>query len=83
MSKKRKIVQQLQERINKIDREIDKLIQDRYLHTSTIRELLKKTCEESDDSEQEGSVSDSSIEIIPSENTLRSFRTIHGWGILS
>jgi hypothetical protein len=54
MSKRRKIIQQLQERINKIAREIDKLIQDRYLHTSTIQELLKTTSEEeSDDSERQ------------------------------
>jgi hypothetical protein len=75
MSKRRKIIQQLQERINKIDQEIDKLIQGRYLHTSTIRELLKKTSEEeSDDSEQEVSMSDFSIKTIPSENILKSFK---------
>jgi hypothetical protein len=75
MSKRRKIIQQLQERINKIDQEIDKLIQGRYLHTSTIRELLKKTSEEeSDDSEQEVSMSDVSIKTIPSENILKSFK---------
>jgi len=63
MSERRKIIQQLQERITKINEEIEKLIQDRYLHTCTIQELLKKSSEE-DDSEEEGSVSDLSIKII-------------------
>jgi DNA-binding transcriptional MerR regulator len=57
MSQRRKIIQKLQERINKI------------------RELLKKSSEEeSDDSEQEISVPDLSIEIIPPENILKSFK---------
>jgi chaperonin cofactor prefoldin len=63
MSERRKIIQQLQERITKINEEIEKLIQDRYLHKCTIQELLKKSSEE-DDSEEEGSVSDLSIKII-------------------
>jgi chaperonin cofactor prefoldin len=63
MSERRKIIQQLQERITKINEEIEKLIQDRYLHKCTIQELLKKSFEE-DDSEEEGSVSDLSIKII-------------------
>jgi hypothetical protein len=69
MSERRKIIQQLHERISKIDQEIDKLIQDRYLQTCMTRELLKKKSEEeSDDSEQEGSVSDLSIKVIRPEN---------------
>jgi hypothetical protein len=52
MSERRKIIQQLHERISKIDQEIDKLIQDRYLQTCMTRELLKKSSEEeSNDSE--------------------------------
>ena len=63
MSERRKIIQQLQERITKINEEIEKLIQDRYFHKCTIQELLKKSSEE-DDSDEEGSVSDLSIKII-------------------
>jgi chromosome segregation ATPase len=43
MNNRTKIIKQLQEWISKIDEEIDKLLQDRYLHTRTIRELTKKT----------------------------------------
>jgi hypothetical protein len=76
MSERRKIIQQLQEWINKINEEIEKLIQDRYIHTCMIRELLKKSSEEeSNDSEEEASVSDLSIEIIPPENKLKSFKS--------
>ncbi len=68
MSNRRsKIIKQLQERISKIDKEIDKLIQDRYLHTCSIRELSKKSYkEENNNSDSEGEVSgsDLSIEII-------------------
>jgi hypothetical protein len=71
MSERRRIIQQLQERITKIDEEIEKLIQDRYLHTCTIRELLKKSSEE-DNSEEEVSVSDLSIKII---YKLKSFKS--------
>jgi len=76
MSERRKIIQQLQEGINKINEEIEKHIQVRCLHTCTMRELLKKSSEEgSDDSEEEVSVSDLSIEIIPPENKLKSFKS--------
>jgi hypothetical protein len=71
MSERRRIIQQLQERITKIDEEIEKLIQDKYLHTCTIRELLKKSSEE-DNSEEEVSVSDLSIKII---YKLKSFKS--------
>jgi hypothetical protein len=74
MSNRRsKIIKQLQERISKIDKEIDKLIQDRYLHTCSIRELSKKSYkEENNDSDSEGEVSgsDLSIEIIMPEDKL-------------
>jgi hypothetical protein len=71
MRERRKIIQQLQERINKINKEIEKLIQHRYLHTCMTRELLKKSSqEESNDSEEEVSVSDLSIKIIPPEKKL-------------
>jgi hypothetical protein len=74
MSNRRsKIIKQLQERISKIDEEIDKLIQDRNLHTCTIRELSKKSYkEENNDSDSEGEVSgsDLSIKIIIPEDKL-------------
>jgi hypothetical protein len=74
MSNRRsKIIKQLQERISKIDKEIDKLIQDRYLHTCSIRELSKKSYkEENNNSDSEGEVSgsDLSIEIIMPEDKL-------------
>jgi uncharacterized protein (DUF885 family) len=62
MSERRRIIQQLQEQIRKIEEEIEKLIQDRYLHSSTIRELLKERSEENNDSEEE--ILELSIEII-------------------
>jgi len=68
MSNRRsKIIKQLQERIIKIDEEIDKMLQERYLHTCTIKELSKKSYKEENnhsDSEEEISGSDLSIEII-------------------
>jgi len=68
MSNRRsKIIKQLQERIIKIDEEIDKILQERYLHTCTIKELSKKSYKEENndsDSEEEVSGSDLSIEII-------------------
>ena len=74
MSNRRsKMIKQLQERISKIDEEIDKLIQDRYLHICMIRELSKKSYkEENNDSDSEGEVSgsDLSIEIITPEDRL-------------
>jgi hypothetical protein len=76
MSNRRsKMIKQLQERISKIDEEIDKLIQDRYLHICMIRELSKKSYkEENNDSDSEGEVSgsDLSIEIITPEDRLGS-----------
>jgi predicted nucleic acid-binding Zn-ribbon protein len=73
-----KIIKQLQERISKIDEEIEKLIQNRYLHTCTIRELSKKTYKEENnnsDSGEEVSGSDLSIEITPPEDRLSSFKS--------
>jgi hypothetical protein len=76
MRERRKIIQQLQERINKINKVIEKLIQDRYLHMCMTRELLKKSSqEESNDSEEEVSVSDLSIKIIPPEKKIKSFKS--------
>jgi phenylalanyl-tRNA synthetase alpha subunit len=73
MSKRRRIIQQLQERIHKIDEEIKKVIQDRYIHSSTIRELSKECSEGSNDSEEE--ISELSIEIISQEDKLKPFKS--------
>ena len=76
MSDRRRIIQQLQEQIRKIDEEIEMFIQDRYLHSSTIRELSKERSEESknsNDSEEE--ISELSIEIISQEDKSRPFKS--------
>jgi seryl-tRNA(Sec) selenium transferase len=73
MDDRRRIIQQLQEWIKQIDEEIEKLIQDRYLHSSTIRELSKERSEGSNDSEEE--ILELSIEIIPQENKLKPFKS--------
>jgi len=80
MSNRTKIIKQLQERISKIDEEIDKLLQDRYLHTRTIRELLKKTYNDENNDSDSGEVSevsgsDLSIEIIIPEEKVSSLKT--------
>jgi len=69
MSKKLLIIQQLQERIIKINEEIEQLNQDRDLFSSIIRELYKEKSDRSSDSE--GEVSELSIEIIPPETKLK------------
>ena len=65
MSERRRIIQQLQEQINQIDEEVEKLNIDRDLHSSMIRELYKEHSERSSDSEEE--LSELSIEIKPPE----------------
>jgi hypothetical protein len=77
MSNRTKIIKQLQERFSEIDKEIDKLLQDRYLHTRNIKELSKKTYnDKNNDSdsgeESEVSGSDLSIEIIIPEEKVSS-----------
>jgi hypothetical protein len=77
-NKRSKINKQLQEWISKIDEEIEKLIQDRYLHTCTIRELLKITYKEENnnsDSGEEVSGSALSIEITAPEDRLSSIKS--------
>jgi len=68
MSKKLLIIQQLQERIIKINEEIEQLNQDRDLFSSIIRELYKEKYRSSD---SEGEVSELSIEISPTETKLK------------
>jgi hypothetical protein len=80
MSNRTEIIKQLQEWISKIDKEIDKLLQDRYLHTHTIRELSKKTYKEENNDSDSGEVSevsgsDISIEIIIPEEKVCSFKS--------
>ena len=80
MSNRTKIIKQLQERISKIDEEIDKLLQDRYIHTRTIRELSKKTYNDENNDSDSGEVSevsgsDLSIEIIIPEEKVSSLKT--------
>jgi hypothetical protein len=79
MSNRRsKIIKQLQERIIKIDEEIDKIVQERYLHTCTIKELSKKSYKEENndsDSEEEVSGSDLSIEIITPADRLGAIKS--------
>ena len=79
MSNRRsKIIKQLQERIIKIDEEIDKILQERYLHTCTIKELSKKSYKEENNhsnSEEEISGSDLSIEIITPEDRLGAIKS--------
>jgi hypothetical protein len=69
MSKKLLIIQQLQERVIKIDKEIEQLNRDRDLYLSMIRELYREQSERSSDSEEE--LSELSIEIIPPERELK------------
>jgi len=69
MSRKLLIIQQLQERIIEIDEEIEKLNRDRYLYSSTIRELYREQSERSSDSEEE--LSELSLEIILPESELK------------
>ncbi len=73
MSDRRRIIQQLQEQIRKIDEEIEMFIQDRYLHSSTIRELSKERSEESNNSEEE--ISELSIEIVSQEDKSRPLKS--------
>ncbi len=69
MSERRRIIQQLQKRLNQIEKAIEKLNIDRDLHSSTIRELYKERSERSSDSEEE--LSELSIEIILPESGLK------------
>jgi hypothetical protein len=77
-NRRSKIIKQLQERIIKIDEEIDKILQERYLHTCTIKEVSKKSYKEENndsDSEEEVSGSDLSIEIITPEDRLGTIKS--------